>query len=124
MILKHCSRALVPCLITVFEMAVLEEASNMPIILAFGRAKQGDPEFPDSLVYRVSFRLAWAIKAEILFKEKKNQSQSTNQLTEDKKGWECGSWAQELPCRLSGVRFLPSIQTNNKENLISVHLQC
>lgn len=64
-------------------MAVLEEAYNMPIILAFGRAKQGDPEFPDSLVYRVSFRLAWAVKAEILFKEKKNQSQSTNQLTED-----------------------------------------
>lgn len=124
MVLKHCSQALVPCLITVFEMAVLEEAYNMPIILAFGRAKQGDPELPDSLVYRVSFRLAWAIKAEILFKEKEIKANQLINKQKIKKGWECGSWAQELPRRLDGVRFLPSIQTNNKENHISVHLQC
>lgn len=39
----------------------------MPIILALGRVRQGDPEFPDSLVYRLSFRLACAIKLEIPF---------------------------------------------------------
>jgi hypothetical protein len=46
-------------------MAVVEY--NMPTILAFGRVRQRDPEFPDSLVYRVSFRLACAVKLETLF---------------------------------------------------------